>query len=325
MGNNNRLGDRNVRHDRFHQQAKREGFRARAVFKLQEIDAQYNLFKPGDRVLDLGCSPGSWLQYARSRIGARGVLVGIDRAELRPGVPGARLMVGDVLTIDTAELLGGLDGFDVVLSDMAPDTSGIRSMDQARSEALFERALEIAEQTLAPGGNFVGKIFQGPEFKRLIDRVRAGFRVGKAAKPDSSRKISIEQFVVGAGFRGNDRDPAPVVMQHAAGAQTRGAVRSPVVSDMGAMQRASAAGTRGPVARMPAQAVVMPGAAVPVVKPTPQSGKKQPSRAKATVVKAKPTVVKAKPTADKAKPTSKAAKAKPVAKAAPARARKSRP
>lgn len=309
MGNNNRLGDRNVRHDRFHQQAKREGFRARAVFKLQEIDSQYNLFKPGDRVLDLGCSPGSWLQYARSRIGERGVLVGIDRTELRPGVPGARLMVGDVLTIDTAELLGGLDGFDVVLSDMAPDTSGIRSMDQARSEALFERALEIAEQTLAPGGNFVGKIFQGPEFKRLIDRVRAGFRVGKAAKPDSSRKISIEQFVVGAGFRGDAHKLTPVVMQSAAGAQTRGAVRSPVVSDMGAMQRAS----------VPAVATaVVPVVVQPTTAATATS-KRAPAKPVAKA-KAKPVAkAKAKPAASKAKaPKKSAAK---VAKTPPRKSR----
>ncbi len=317
MGNNNRLGDRNVRHDRFHQQAKREGFRARAVFKLQEIDAQYNLFKPGDRVLDLGCSPGSWLQYARSRIGDRGVLVGIDRTELRPGVPGARLMVGDVLTIDTAELLGGLDGFDVVLSDMAPDTSGIRSMDQARSEALFERALEIAEQTLAPGGNFVGKIFQGPEFKRLIDRVRAGFSVGKAAKPDSSRKISIEQFVVGAGFRGNVRKAVPVVMQSAAGAQTRGAVRSPVVSDMGAMQRVSVPAVPVPV--IVSAIVPAPKAVTVTAKPTTA---KPVSKAKATITRgqAKPIAkAKAKPAASKAKTPKKTA-----AKTAKSTTRKSR-
>ncbi len=353
MGNNNRLGDRNVRHDRFHQQAKREGFRARAVFKLQEIDAQYNLFKPGDRVLDLGCSPGSWLQYARSRIGERGVLVGIDRTELRPGVPGARLMVGDVLTIDTAELLGGLDGFDVVLSDMAPDTSGIRSMDQARSEALFERALEIAEQTLAPGGNFVGKIFQGPEFKRLIDRVRAGFSVGKAAKPDSSRKISIEQFVVGAGFRGNARKLAPVVQQSATGAQTRGAVHNPVVSDLAAMHRSSLPAVvtlvaapvvaadngrlmphAGAVTRAPRPAAAKPTATAKPAKSKITAAKPttvNPS-AKATAVKPKakpltvkpkatPTTVKAKAAAPKRKPT---VKAQPAAKAAKSRTRKSR-
>jgi 23S rRNA (uridine2552-2'-O)-methyltransferase len=194
-----RLDDRATRHDRFHQKAKKEGFLARAVFKLEEIDQQFKLFKPGQRVLDLGCAPGSWLQYARSKVGDKGVLVGLDRAPLRGDVGRARIEVGDVLTIDPKILLGELPAFDVVLSDMAPDTSGVRSMDQARSEALFERALEIAMQVLAPGGNFVGKLFQGPEFKKLIEDVRSKFDVAKTAKPASSRQISIEQYVIGKG------------------------------------------------------------------------------------------------------------------------------
>jgi 23S rRNA (uridine2552-2'-O)-methyltransferase len=195
------LGDRTQRHDRFHQKAKKEGFLARAVYKLQELDDKFGLFKPGQRVLDLGCAPGSWLQYARGRVGERGVLVGLDRAPLRGDVAGARIVVGDVLTIDPKELLGELPAFDVVLSDMAPDTSGIRNLDQTRSEALFERALEIATGVLAPGGNFVGKLFQGPDFKKLIEAVRARFEVAKSAKPDSSRQISIEQYVIGKGFK----------------------------------------------------------------------------------------------------------------------------
>ncbi len=195
------LADRSTRHDRFHQKAKKEGFLARAVFKLEELDSQFKLFKPGQRVLDLGCAPGSWLQYARSKVGDKGILVGLDRAPLEGNVAGARIVVGDVLSIDINALLGDLTAFDVVLSDMAPDTSGVRSMDQARSEALFERALDIATQVLAPGGNFVGKIFQGPDFKKLTDSVRARFEVGKSAKPASSRQISIEQYVVGKGFR----------------------------------------------------------------------------------------------------------------------------
>ncbi|MBV8760059.1 MAG: RlmE family RNA methyltransferase [Deltaproteobacteria bacterium] len=197
----NRLDDRSTRHDRFHQKAKKEGFLARAVYKLQELDEKFALFKPGQRVLDLGCAPGSWLQYARSRVGDRGMLVGLDRGPLRGDVAGARIVVGDVLTIDVKELLGELPAFDVVLSDMAPDTSGVRSLDQARSEALFERALEIATGVLAPGGNFAGKLFQGPDFKKLIEAVRSRFDQAKSAKPASSRQISIEQYVIGKGFR----------------------------------------------------------------------------------------------------------------------------
>ncbi len=199
----NKLDDRSTRHDRFHAKAKKHGFLARAVWKLGELDDKFKLFAPGQRVLDLGCAPGSWLQYARGKVGAKGVLVGLDRAELDAGeVAGARVVVGDVLAIDPAVLLGANAQFDVVLSDMAPDTSGIRSMDQARSEALFERALEIATLTLAPGGNFVGKIFQGPDFKKLIEEVRKRFAVAKSAKPESSRQISIEQYIVGTGFKG---------------------------------------------------------------------------------------------------------------------------
>jgi 23S rRNA (uridine2552-2'-O)-methyltransferase len=195
------LSDRDNRHDRFHQKAKKEGFLARAVYKLGEIDDKHDLFTPGMRVLDLGCSPGSWLQYARTKVGREGVLVGLDRNAQAGGTSGARVEVGDVLTMDIKQLLGDLTNFDVVLSDMAPDTSGVRSMDQARSEALFERALEIARLTLTPGGNFVGKLFMGPDFKKLCDEVRLSFVSAKMQKPDSSRQQSIEHYVIGKGFK----------------------------------------------------------------------------------------------------------------------------
>jgi 23S rRNA (uridine2552-2'-O)-methyltransferase len=203
----NKLDDRSARRDRFHQKAKREGYAARAVYKLEEIDGKHRIFERGMvRVLDLGCAPGSWLQYARERIGEPAQLVGLDRGPLQRPPPGARIVVGDVMAVDVVdvvrELLGELPAFDIVLSDMAPDTSGIRQLDQARSETLFERALEIATEVLAPGGNFVGKLFQGPDFKRLTEAVRARFAVQKTAKPASSRQISIEQYVIGKGFRG---------------------------------------------------------------------------------------------------------------------------
>jgi 23S rRNA (uridine2552-2'-O)-methyltransferase len=197
-----KMDDKKVRRDRFHQRAQRAGFRSRAVFKLEEIDHAHEVLRAGGRVLDLGCAPGSWLQYAASRVGPRGRLVGIDRTELRAGIPGARLLVGDVFTVTADELRGDLEAFDVVLSDMAPDTTGIRHVDQARSEALFERALEIAIETLAPGGAFVAKLFQGPDFQRLVTACRAQFEHVKMVKPDASRQFSIEQYVVGRGFRG---------------------------------------------------------------------------------------------------------------------------
>ncbi len=204
-----RLDDRSTRHDRFHQKAKREGFAARAVYKLEEIDQQLHLFAHGDRVLDLGCAPGSWLQYARKQVGLTGALVGLDRPQgigmMKKFGDTARLITGDVMSVSIEELKGDLPGFDVVLSDMAPDTSGIRNLDQMRSEALFERALEIAKQVLAPGGNFVGKLFQGPDFKKLTEDVRLSFTKMKTVKPASSRQISIEQYVVGVGFKSEKR------------------------------------------------------------------------------------------------------------------------
>jgi 23S rRNA (uridine2552-2'-O)-methyltransferase len=197
-----KLRDRSHRHDSFHRRAKQQGFAARSVFKLEEIDLKHHLLRPGARVLDLGCRPGSWLQYAAKVVGPSGALVGIDRSPLDVTIPGARIVVGDVFDVTPEALCGDLPAFDVVLSDMAPDTSGVRSMDQARSETLFERALEIAELTLAPRGHFVGKLFMGPDWQRLLTRTRAGFNEVKTIKPAGSRKESIEQYVVGISRKG---------------------------------------------------------------------------------------------------------------------------
>jgi 23S rRNA (uridine2552-2'-O)-methyltransferase len=191
-----KLRDRSHRHDAFHRKAKQQGFAARSVFKLEEIDHKHHMLRSGARVLDLGCRPGSWLQYAAKVVGPNGALVGLDRQPLDVAIAGARIVIGDVHTVTAEELRGPLPAFDVVMSDMAPDTTGIRSVDQARSEALFERALEIGEQVLAPGGHFLGKLFQGPDWQRLIARARAGFATVHTIKPAGSRKESIEQYVL---------------------------------------------------------------------------------------------------------------------------------
>lgn len=196
------LGDRRKRHDAFFKRAQKSGFSARSVYKLEEIDRRVKLLKPGARVLDLGCRPGSWLQYARKVCGDAAPLVGIDRTALDAPIPGARTLVGDVFTVTSEALRGELEAFDVVLSDMAPDTSGMRALDQARSEALFERALDLARTTLAPRGHFVGKLFQGPDFQRLVLDMRRDFEEVKIIKPEGSRKESIEVYVVGLRFKG---------------------------------------------------------------------------------------------------------------------------
>lgn len=194
------FADPRVRHDPFFHKARAAGFAARSVFKLEEIDRRVRLLRAGDRVLDLGCTPGSWLQYAVQVVGAHGAVVGIDRNPLPRPVPGARVLVGDIFTATDDELLGPLKAFDVVLSDMAPDTTGVRSADQARSARLFAEAMTRSIRLLAPGGAFVGKLFQGPDFEDVRRHLASRFADVKIIKPDSSRAQSIEIFLVGKGF-----------------------------------------------------------------------------------------------------------------------------
>ena len=194
------LRDRRHRHDKFFKRARSEGFAARSVYKLEEIDRRVRLLRAGDRVLDLGCRPGSWLQYARQAVGPHGLVVGIDRDPLPQPIPGTRFLRGDIYETTDEELLGEAKAFDVVLSDMAPDTTGIRSADQARSAGLFEEALRRAERLLAPAGAFVGKIFQGPDVDPIRKRMQKRFGDVKLLKPEGSRQESIEVYLVGKGF-----------------------------------------------------------------------------------------------------------------------------
>jgi 23S rRNA (uridine2552-2'-O)-methyltransferase len=195
-----RLRDPRHRHDAFFRKARDAGFAARAVYKLQEIDRRLRLLRAGDRVLDLGCRPGSWLQYARQVVGPHGAVVGIDRDPLPQPIAGARVLVGDVFAVSDAELLGDLKAFDVVLSDMAPNTTGVRATDQARSAALVEEALARAERLLAPGGAFVAKIFQGPDVDAIRKRLAARFAEARTLKPEGSRAESIEIYLAAKGF-----------------------------------------------------------------------------------------------------------------------------
>ena len=195
-----KLRDPRHRHDAFFRKARDAGFAARSVYKLEEIDRKLRLLRAGDRVLDLGCRPGSWLQYAVKVVGPHGAVVGIDRDPLSQPIPGARVLRGDIYTTPDAELLGTLAAFDVVLSDMAPNTTGVRATDQARSAALFEEALARAERMLAPGGAYVGKIFQGPDLDGIRKRMAGRFSEVRIIKPEGSRPESIEIYLAGKGF-----------------------------------------------------------------------------------------------------------------------------
>lgn len=187
--------------DHFGERAKREGFPARSVYKLQEIDRRVQLLRRGQRVLDLGAAPGSWTLYAAERVGREGTVLGIDLNEARISLPPqARFQALDVFTLD-ASALGGAASFDVVLSDMAPHTSGQRHRDQFGSYQLYARALEIAAQVLAPGGSFVGKIFQGPDFENARKATAQHFDKVRVMKPDASRSESFEIFLVGLGAK----------------------------------------------------------------------------------------------------------------------------
>jgi len=187
--------------DHYSRQAQKERFPARSVYKLEEIQKKNQLIRKGDRVLDLGCAPGSWLLYAAKLTGPKGRVIGVDlKPVLTQVAPPITIITADVFTLDI-ESLG--KAFNVILSDMAPATTGHKDVDAARSFNLCETALNIAQSILLPGGSFVCKIFQGPDFNLFVDAVRVGFQGIKIFKPQSSRKASKEIYVIGLGFKGN--------------------------------------------------------------------------------------------------------------------------
>lgn len=181
------------RQDSFGRRARSEGFPARSVYKLEEIDRRTQLLRKGQRVLDLGASPGAWTMYAARQVGPTGHVLGIDIKEGETALPAhAEIRVFDANEIDMGELG---KPFDVVMSDMAPNTTG--HGDQFRSYELFMRALEIAVGVLKPGGTFVGKIFQGAEFEDARDEARKHFEKVRIIRPKATRTESYEVFIVG--------------------------------------------------------------------------------------------------------------------------------
>lgn len=198
------LGDKRARHDAAYRRAQQEGFAARSVYKLEELDKRFRLLGPGKRVLDLGCWPGSWCQYIARRVGPEGLVIGIDLAPVELALPAqVRTYVADVEAIDVAALREKAGPFDVVVSDMAPKTMGDPTTDRYRSEALFERALQIACAVLRPGGHFAAKVLQGGGFPSLLTQVRAAFAQCKPLHTKGTRTGSAEHYIVGRGLRGS--------------------------------------------------------------------------------------------------------------------------
>jgi len=181
--------------------ARAQGYPARSVFKLQEIDRRVRLFSAGKRVLDLGAAPGSWSLYASERVGPSGRVLAIDLSPIKQAfAPNVTIALGDALSLDTAEL-SAFAPYDVVLSDMAPNTSGSKASDQARSAELFLRALEIARALGRKGSFFVGKLFMSGDFQEARSGVVSAYARCQVVRPEATRSRSSEVFLVGMGLR----------------------------------------------------------------------------------------------------------------------------
>jgi 23S rRNA (uridine2552-2'-O)-methyltransferase len=186
--------------------AKREGYRSRAAYKLLEIDQKYSLLKPGQRVVDLGAAPGGWSQIAARKVGSdqgRGRVVGIDLLPIDP-LPGVEFIELDFLDESAPERLIEMIGgrADVVMSDMAANTTGHKKTDHLRIIGLAEAAIHFAREILAPGGAFVAKVFQGGTESQLLADLKRDFATVRHVKPAASRADSSELYVLATGFRG---------------------------------------------------------------------------------------------------------------------------
>ena len=194
------------RKDHFHRRAQREGFRSRAAYKLDEIQTKHRLLRRGQRVIDLGCWPGGWLQVAARVVGPTGRVVGVDVAAVEPPIENENVIAlcGDLGDPDLAtRLLEALGGrADVLLSDAAPKLTGVRAVDRAGEEALLESIAARIPQLLRPGGALLLKVLEGPEAQAIDRRIRAGFDRAKTVKAAASRKGTSERYLLARGYRG---------------------------------------------------------------------------------------------------------------------------
>ncbi len=194
------------RKDAWHQRAKREGHRSRAAYKLLEAQRRHRLLRRGQRVVDLGCWPGGWLEVAAKAVGPSGRVVGLDPAAIDPPVELANVfaLIGDLSDPEDLkrvhEVLGG--PADVLLSDAAPKLSGVRALDRAREEALLEGVEAAIGELLAPGGSALVKLLEAPEAEAAAKRLRARFEQARGFKPKATRKGSSERYLLLLGFRG---------------------------------------------------------------------------------------------------------------------------
>lgn len=192
------------RKDSFYKRAKLSGYRSRAAYKLLELNRAYRILRPGDRVLDLGCAPGGWLQVAAAAVGPKGRVVGVDVAPVAP-LPYSHVQIvfgnltDEIVRARAAQELSG--PADAILCDMAPKLSGIRERDEIRADELVGVALAVADRLLRPGGRMVIKLFSGRAAEDRVRQLRQRFERLHVTRPEATRKGSSEFYAVGIGFR----------------------------------------------------------------------------------------------------------------------------
>ncbi|MBX7076183.1 MAG: 23S rRNA (uridine(2552)-2'-O)-methyltransferase [Methanobacteriaceae archaeon] len=190
--------------DPYYRRAKSEDYRSRASYKLKQLDKRYKIIKTGNTVVDLGAAPGGWSQIALEKVGEEGTVVGVDLNHIKPfpeeNFYGIR---GDFTTPEVQnqimEIINGQT--QVLISDASPSLTGIKDIDHLRSIDLINTVIDIADNILLPGGNIVMKIFQGPQYKPTIDKLKKKFKILKTTKPPSSRKKSKEMYIIGMKFK----------------------------------------------------------------------------------------------------------------------------
>ena len=190
---------RERKRDYYHRLAKEEQYRSRAAYKLLEVTGKFGLIRHGDVVVDLGAAPGGWMQAARKTVGKNGFVLGVDLKPIKPiEYENVRSIEGDITQLETIAIINELlpCAADVVLSDVAPNVSGVWELDHARQIELARKSLQLALQVLRPGGNFFVKVFQGNMLNDFVSEVRQCFSIVRLVKPRASRRKSAELFVL---------------------------------------------------------------------------------------------------------------------------------
>lgn len=194
-----------ARRDQYRKLAKQQGYRSRAAFKLLQLNKSYKIIKNSDKVVEFGCAPGGWIQVATQLVGPSGFVLGLDLKEINP-LAGASFIKGSIddplLTEILLQTVGPNDKFDVVLSDMSPNVSGIWEIDHERQISLTKHALHVSIRILERRGNAIFKIFQGVSTRSFVNELAEHFAIVKLSKPPASRQESSELYVICLGFKG---------------------------------------------------------------------------------------------------------------------------